>query len=193
MCKTITCTLVIPICPRSASCSPINITPYRAAHSRNPLERPKFFVTPPEGSARRRTVHGAAVSSLGKQAWWARAVLGQSGHRPEGQRGMSEPAMPTPSSRLPRQSCVCLAEWSCPYTSFPLGDSTPTENLNLKMKTALCSSMSEWLDCIWVLPNKSVQYQHTLCVRVRKALKEKWVWTAAFAFYSNHIQKLAAV
>ncbi|XP_061284079.1 ensconsin isoform X12 [Bos javanicus] len=44
----------------SASCSPINITPYRAAHSRNPLERPKFFVTPPEGSARRRTVHGTA-------------------------------------------------------------------------------------------------------------------------------------
>ncbi|XP_070232848.1 ensconsin isoform X5 [Bos mutus] len=44
----------------SASCSPINITPYRAAHSRNPLERPKFFVTPPEGSTRRRTVHGTA-------------------------------------------------------------------------------------------------------------------------------------
>ncbi|KAB0363291.1 hypothetical protein FD754_007447 [Muntiacus muntjak] len=44
----------------AASCSPINITPYRAAHSRNPLERPKFFVTPPEGSARRRTVHSAA-------------------------------------------------------------------------------------------------------------------------------------
>uniref|UniRef100_A0A3Q1LZ25 Microtubule associated protein 7 n=1 Tax=Bos taurus TaxID=9913 RepID=A0A3Q1LZ25_BOVIN len=46
--------------PDRASCSPINITPYRAAHSRNPLERPKFFVTPPEGSARRRTVHGTA-------------------------------------------------------------------------------------------------------------------------------------
>ncbi|XP_068841557.1 ensconsin isoform X2 [Capricornis sumatraensis] len=44
--------------PDRASCSPINITPYRAAHSRNPLERPKFFVTPPDGSARRRTVHG---------------------------------------------------------------------------------------------------------------------------------------
>ncbi|XP_070317555.1 ensconsin isoform X6 [Odocoileus virginianus] len=44
----------------AASCSPINITPYRAAHSRNPLERPKFFVTPPEGSARRRTVHSTA-------------------------------------------------------------------------------------------------------------------------------------
>ncbi|XP_026941359.1 ensconsin isoform X4 [Sagmatias obliquidens] len=44
----------------AASCSPINIMPYKAAHSRNPMERPKFFVTPPEGSARRRTVHGAA-------------------------------------------------------------------------------------------------------------------------------------
>nr|XP_044610201.1 ensconsin isoform X6 [Equus asinus] len=56
------CTLVIPICPRSASCSPINIMPYKAAHSRNPMERPKFFVTPPEGSARRRTVHGTVGS-----------------------------------------------------------------------------------------------------------------------------------
>ncbi|XP_026941349.1 ensconsin isoform X3 [Sagmatias obliquidens] len=46
--------------PDRASCSPINIMPYKAAHSRNPMERPKFFVTPPEGSARRRTVHGAA-------------------------------------------------------------------------------------------------------------------------------------
>ena len=193
MCKTITCTLVIPICPRSASCSPINITPYRAAHSRNPLERPKFFVTPPEGSARRRTVHGAAVSSSWEASLVSPCCPWAERTPPRGAARMSEPAMPTPSSRPPRQSCVCLAEWSCPYTSFPLGDSTPTENLNLKMKTALCSSMSEWLDCIWVLPNKSVQYQHTLCVRVRKALKEKWVWTAAFAFYSNHIQKLAAV
>ncbi|XP_019503648.1 PREDICTED: ensconsin isoform X8 [Hipposideros armiger] len=44
----------------TASCSPINIMPYKAAHSRNPMERPKFFVTPPEGSARRRTVHASA-------------------------------------------------------------------------------------------------------------------------------------
>ncbi|KAM4866239.1 ensconsin isoform 4-T4 [Thomomys bottae] len=48
---------VIPICPRSASSSPI-ITPYKAAQSRTPVERPKLFVTPPEGSARRRTIHG---------------------------------------------------------------------------------------------------------------------------------------
>ncbi|XP_032700721.1 ensconsin isoform X3 [Lontra canadensis] len=44
----------------TASCSPINIMPYRAAHSRNLTERPKFSVTPPEGSARRRTVPGTA-------------------------------------------------------------------------------------------------------------------------------------
>ncbi|XP_072681141.1 ensconsin isoform X10 [Canis lupus baileyi] len=51
---------VIPICPRSASCGPINIMPYKAAHSRNLMDRPKFLITPPEGSARRRTVHGTA-------------------------------------------------------------------------------------------------------------------------------------
>ncbi|XP_066229252.1 ensconsin isoform X5 [Saccopteryx leptura] len=51
---------VIPICPRSASCSPINITPYKAAHSRNPMDRTKLLITPPDGSARRRTVHGTA-------------------------------------------------------------------------------------------------------------------------------------
>uniref|UniRef100_A0A8C2N7J2 Microtubule-associated protein 7 n=1 Tax=Cricetulus griseus TaxID=10029 RepID=A0A8C2N7J2_CRIGR len=50
---------VIPICPRSASSSPI-IMPFKAAHSRNPVDRPKLFVTPPEGSSRRRTIHGTA-------------------------------------------------------------------------------------------------------------------------------------
>uniref|UniRef100_A0A8C6IE69 Microtubule-associated protein 7 n=1 Tax=Mus spicilegus TaxID=10103 RepID=A0A8C6IE69_MUSSI len=43
----------------TASCSPI-IMPFKAAHSRNPVDRPKLFVTPPEGSARRRTIHGLA-------------------------------------------------------------------------------------------------------------------------------------
>ncbi|XP_050015437.1 ensconsin isoform X2 [Alexandromys fortis] len=43
----------------TASCSPI-ITPFKAPHSRNPADRPKLFVTPPEGSARRRTTHGLA-------------------------------------------------------------------------------------------------------------------------------------
>ncbi|XP_057611373.1 ensconsin isoform X6 [Chionomys nivalis] len=43
----------------TASCSPI-IMPFKAPHSRNPVDRPKLFVTPPEGSARRRTTHGLA-------------------------------------------------------------------------------------------------------------------------------------
>uniref|UniRef100_A0A8C5XQ91 Microtubule associated protein 7 n=1 Tax=Microcebus murinus TaxID=30608 RepID=A0A8C5XQ91_MICMU len=43
----------------AASCSPI-IMPFKAAHSRNPTDRPKLFVTPPEGSSRRRTIHGIA-------------------------------------------------------------------------------------------------------------------------------------
>ncbi|XP_042550217.1 ensconsin isoform X3 [Dipodomys spectabilis] len=42
--------------PDRASSSPI-IMPYKAAHSRNPAERPKLFVTPPEGSVRRKTIH----------------------------------------------------------------------------------------------------------------------------------------
>ncbi|XP_063140488.1 ensconsin isoform X10 [Rattus norvegicus] len=41
----------------TASCSPIT-TPFKTAHSRNPVDRPKLFITPPEGSARRRTIHG---------------------------------------------------------------------------------------------------------------------------------------
>nr|XP_020842808.1 ensconsin isoform X4 [Phascolarctos cinereus] len=48
---------VIPICPRSASCSPISIMSYKAAHCRNPADRPKLFVTPPEGTGRRRPLH----------------------------------------------------------------------------------------------------------------------------------------
>nr|XP_008261786.1 ensconsin isoform X3 [Oryctolagus cuniculus] len=59
--KPMPCTLVIPICPRSASCSPISM-PSKAAHSRHPVDRPKLFVTPSEGSARRRTIHGTAGS-----------------------------------------------------------------------------------------------------------------------------------
>uniref|UniRef100_A0A8I6GKH8 Microtubule-associated protein 7 n=1 Tax=Rattus norvegicus TaxID=10116 RepID=A0A8I6GKH8_RAT len=47
----------------TASCSPIT-TPFKTAHSRNPVDRPKLFITPPEGSARRRTIHGISVSTV---------------------------------------------------------------------------------------------------------------------------------
>nr|XP_020842809.1 ensconsin isoform X5 [Phascolarctos cinereus] len=41
----------------AASCSPISIMSYKAAHCRNPADRPKLFVTPPEGTGRRRPLH----------------------------------------------------------------------------------------------------------------------------------------
>ncbi|XP_043857823.1 ensconsin isoform X8 [Dromiciops gliroides] len=41
----------------AASCSPISIMSYKAAHCRNPADQPKFFVTPPEGTGRRRPQH----------------------------------------------------------------------------------------------------------------------------------------
>ncbi|XP_028914418.1 ensconsin isoform X6 [Ornithorhynchus anatinus] len=40
-----------------ASCSPISIMSYKAAHCRNLADRPKLFVTTPQGTARRRTIH----------------------------------------------------------------------------------------------------------------------------------------
>lgn len=111
------------MCPRSASCSPINIMPYKAAHSRNPMERPKLFVTPPEGSARRRTVHGTAVSSCKPGDGDIRPPI-----RPTSlESGWLSGAVPT----LPPHLAILL----------------PPENLNLKMKIVLCSSMSEWLNC----------------------------------------------
>ncbi|XP_032625990.1 ensconsin isoform X2 [Chelonoidis abingdonii] len=47
---------VIPICPRSASCSPISPLSYKAMNCRNPADRPKFFDTT---TGRRRTTHSA--------------------------------------------------------------------------------------------------------------------------------------
>ncbi|XP_036622269.1 ensconsin isoform X2 [Trichosurus vulpecula] len=41
----------------AASCSPISIMSYKAAHCRNQADRPKLFVTPPEGTGRRRPLH----------------------------------------------------------------------------------------------------------------------------------------
>ncbi|XP_074043769.1 ensconsin isoform X2 [Macrotis lagotis] len=41
----------------AASCSPISIMSYKAAHCRNPADRPKLFIRAPEGTGRRRTLH----------------------------------------------------------------------------------------------------------------------------------------
>jgi hypothetical protein len=113
--KPITYTLVIPICPRSASCSP-TIMPYKAAHSRNAAERPKLFVTPPEGSARRRTVHGTAVSSGRSWRIWEQCCLCRADPVPRCAVGVRPDSHHTPPSH------IGPAGWSCPPTSFPLGD-----------------------------------------------------------------------
>ncbi|XP_039388536.1 ensconsin isoform X2 [Mauremys reevesii] len=54
---------VIPICPRSASCSPISPLSYKAMNCRNPADRPKFFDTT---SGRRRTTHSAGTDKREK-------------------------------------------------------------------------------------------------------------------------------
>ncbi|XP_033619165.1 ensconsin isoform X3 [Fukomys damarensis] len=100
---------VIPICPRSASCSPI-IMPYKAAHSRNPVDRPKLFVTPPEGSARRRTVHG----TMGHKRDRENVPF----HLMSGVRRALSPA--NPKARSPASSRLWL-----PSKSFPHLPGTP--------------------------------------------------------------------
>ncbi|KAG6926686.1 microtubule associated protein 7 [Chelydra serpentina] len=54
---------VIPICPRSASCSPISPLSYKAMNCRNPADRAKFFVTT---TGRRRTTHSAGTDKKEK-------------------------------------------------------------------------------------------------------------------------------
>ncbi|XP_032263703.1 ensconsin isoform X7 [Phoca vitulina] len=109
---------VIPICPRSASCSPINIMPSRAAHSRNLTDRPKFLVTPLEGSARRRTAHGTA----GYKRERDRENLPF--HPPSGIRRALSPSHP--KARSPAPSRLWL-----PSRSFPHLPGTPRPTSSL--------------------------------------------------------------
>nr|XP_035953378.1 ensconsin isoform X5 [Halichoerus grypus] len=109
---------VIPICPRSASCSPINIMPSKAAHSRNLTDRPKFLVTPLEGSARRRTAHGTA----GYKRERDRENLPF--HPPSGIRRALSPSHP--KARSPAPSRLWL-----PSRSFPHLPGTPRPTSSL--------------------------------------------------------------
>ncbi|CAM5132919.1 unnamed protein product [Natator depressus] len=54
---------VIPICPRSASCSPISPLSYKAMNCRNPADQAKFFVTT---TGRRRTTQSAGTDKKEK-------------------------------------------------------------------------------------------------------------------------------
>ncbi|XP_046531347.1 ensconsin isoform X6 [Equus quagga] len=125
------CTLVIPICPRSASCSPINIMPYKAAHSRNPMERPKFFVTPPEGSARRRTVHGTVGSKRERER------DNVPSHPTAGVRRALSPSHP--KARPPAPSRLWL-----PSKSFPHLPGTPRPASTLPPSSAKAAPSQAW-------------------------------------------------
>ncbi|XP_025023988.1 ensconsin isoform X2 [Python bivittatus] len=57
---------VIPICPRSASCSPISPLSFKAISCQNPGDRAKLFGTAPD-VRRRRTAHSAGSSRKGKE------------------------------------------------------------------------------------------------------------------------------
>ncbi|XP_047413571.1 ensconsin isoform X6 [Sciurus carolinensis] len=90
----------------TASCSPI-IMPYKAAHSRNPVDRPKLFVTPPEGSARRRTTHG----TLGQKRERERENIPF--HLTSGFRRALSPS--NPKARSPAPSRLWLPSKSLPH------------------------------------------------------------------------------
>ncbi|XP_054347607.1 ensconsin isoform X1 [Pongo pygmaeus] len=110
---------VIPICPRSASCSPI-IMPYKAAHSRNSMDRPKLFVTPPEGSSRRRTIHGTA--SYKKERERENVLFLTSGTRRAVSPSNPKARPPAPSRLwLPSKSLPHLPGTPRPTSSLPPG------------------------------------------------------------------------
>uniref|UniRef100_A0A2R9A0C4 Microtubule associated protein 7 n=1 Tax=Pan paniscus TaxID=9597 RepID=A0A2R9A0C4_PANPA len=100
----------------AASCSPI-IMPYKAAHSRNSMDRPKLFVTPPEGSSRRRTIHGTA--SYKKERERENVLFLTSGTR----RAVSPS---NPKARPPARSRLWLPSKSLPHLP---GTPRPTSSL----------------------------------------------------------------
>ncbi|KAJ7341963.1 hypothetical protein JRQ81_008037 [Phrynocephalus forsythii] len=57
---------VIPVCPRSASCSPISPLSFKAISCRNPADRGKLFGTAPD-VRRRRTTHSAGANRKEKE------------------------------------------------------------------------------------------------------------------------------
>ncbi|XP_002936312.2 ensconsin isoform X3 [Xenopus tropicalis] len=57
---------VIPICPRSASCSPLSLQPNKSANLKS-SERPKLSITTPEATTRRKATHFAGTNSVEKK------------------------------------------------------------------------------------------------------------------------------
>ncbi|XP_015427561.1 PREDICTED: ensconsin isoform X3 [Myotis davidii] len=105
----------------AASCSPINIMPYKATHSRNPMDRTKFLVTPPDGSARRRTIHSTAGHKRERER------ENVPFHRTSGIRRALSPSHPkarspaSPRLWLPSKSLPHLPGTPRPTSSLPPG------------------------------------------------------------------------
>ncbi|XP_055455262.1 ensconsin isoform X1 [Psammomys obesus] len=110
----------------TASCSPI-IMPFKAAHSRNAVERPKLFVTPPEGPARRRTIHGAASHKRERER------EGIPFHVSSGVRRTLSPSNPKARSSAPARLWL-------PSKSMPHLPGTPRPASNLPPGSAKAAS-----------------------------------------------------
>ncbi|KAF6114901.1 microtubule associated protein 7 [Phyllostomus discolor] len=80
---------------------------YKAAHSRNPVDRTKFFVTPPDGSARRRTLHGTVAYKRERER------ENTPFHLTSGLRRTSSPSHP--KARSPASSRLWLPSKSLPH------------------------------------------------------------------------------
>ncbi|XP_053314953.1 ensconsin isoform X2 [Spea bombifrons] len=109
---------VIPICPRSASCSPISPQPFKSANTKS-LERPKVFVTTPEAISRRKTTHFAGSVSLEKK---------------EMQR---ENVLLTPTPNIKRTTSPTIPKWKSPAAGLQHKSPAP---LSSTMKPAASPS-----------------------------------------------------
>nr|XP_048281105.1 ensconsin isoform X2 [Myodes glareolus] len=104
----------------TASCSPI-ITPFKAPNPRNPVDRPKLFVTPPEGSARRRTTHGLASHKREREREHSPFHI-SSGFRRTLSPSNPKARAPAPARlRLPSKSMPHLPGTPRPASSLPPG------------------------------------------------------------------------
>ncbi|XP_044533013.1 ensconsin isoform X5 [Gracilinanus agilis] len=104
----------------AASCSPISIMSYKAAHCRNPTDRPKLFVTSSEGTGRKRTLH----NTMGHKREKERENVPF--HLTSGIRRALSPSNPKTRSSAPS------SVWH-PSKSFPHlpGTPRPTSSLSL--------------------------------------------------------------
>ncbi|XP_068933388.1 ensconsin isoform X2 [Petaurus breviceps papuanus] len=115
----------------AASCSPISIMSYKAAHCRNSADRPKLFVTPPEGTGRRRPLH----NTMGYKREKERESMPF--HLTSGIRRALSPS--NPKTRSPAPSSV----WH-PSKSLSHLPGTPRPTSSLSLGPSKAASAQAW-------------------------------------------------